>query len=1174
MIKKLAKPGLILIGLIAFYALTGFVVLPKLLAWKLPEIIHQTFGAPASLSSITFNPFNGQLKVSGFDLKDKNKQPLFAFAELFADLDAPESLKSGSLALEQLQLNQPVLHIIALKEGGYNFPTLQSADKPDEKPKNSLFPLEIKQLALNNGELSWLDLNLSESATETFKAINLSLKDFTTEPNGKADLTLAGQLSTGGELSWQTDLSVQPFGAKGHIKLDKLPVNRLWTLFLKDQLNFKLADGEANVGFDYQLAYLNEKVQLTVKEGTLAARCLQFTAVDNPQPVIDIPEFSIQGIDFDWDAQKLQIADIATKGVNLKTWLNNQGQFNYKTLFTGKADSKKAATSAEPVANPIPVKPWRVTIARTGFQNLNAEFEDRTENPLGKAKVAEVNIQLNGLLLDYTPEQLQLSIQKGSIGGQNLSLLKPVDQMVTQPLSLKLGELQFTLGEYKLDYHASKLDMLARDGSLVLFNFKFNDPNSKQPLIAIPDLTVQGARFDLAKQQLSINRVQSEKGSLNAWLDKEGRLNYQQLFKTGQSKYAKSVKSVEPIKPASDKQNWQLSLNEFQLKNYRLKFQDNTQKEPVSFELAPFNLTLQNVTQKKGAKFLFTLLTKVNQTGALDLKGHLIMEPFSSEIQVALKNLGLKNFQEYLNDYLRVDIIDGALDSTATLKLSRPTPSLDLQLQVHGGTDVKEFVLRDQIINKDLIKWQSLKLDAVDFDLADLRLNIGNVLIRQPYGRVTIKQDRSLNFDDIIIKHTPGSTSVKAAPAKLEPGKKAVQPGYQIGAVTIAGGSSDFSDFSLILPFVVQLNDLNGRIKSISSDQKKLTDFDLAGKVFDLSPMDVKGKFNADFSELDIGMHFKGMPLPFISPYMVEFAGYKIEKGKMSVDLLYKITDRKLTAENNFVLDQLTLGEKVENPKATSLPLSLAIALLKDGDGRIKINMPISGSLDDPQFSVIPLLWDAFVNMLTRVVSSPFSALGALVSSDADFSAVIFSEGAEELPNAEYSKLNDLAIALQKKPELSIEIKGRAYEKQDWPAMQEDALLDQLKAVKAEELKKLGKRQRAEYVELSEGDYQRLLADLFIQKFPHLGKRPLFGTPELIDSNADFYEVAKKQLAAVIPPNKLKLTELASARARNIAQYLIQKGGISQERIFILDFELKPQTPNNEITCELALRVQ
>ncbi len=1180
-LHKLFKPGLIFIGLVACYALLGMVVLPLIVKAKLPQILQQSYSSSASLAKIQFNPFNGRVGITDFELKDPHNQPLLSFAELQVDLDVLGSLLAQRLELAEVHFGQPRVNLIALAEGGYNFSSFSSSETPSEPQDEKTFPLLIKAIDLTDGSLTWSDQHVSDAKSITLNAINISLQNLSTEANAKSQLNLVSQLPEGGKLIWQADLSLAPFYTNGRIQLEKLSILQLWTLFLKDQVNFKLAQGEAGIELNYQLNSSDDQFQMQFNQSTLTLHQLQLTGREDQQAAISIPELAVKDIAFDWVAQTLKVGTFETQGLNLKTVIDQKGQLNLERLFAGKAAPTTHVTPPATLAqaNVAPTKPWLLTIAKTVFNKLTTEYTDPTGQSVANAQLAELNIALDELALDYRSEQLKLDIQKSAIGARKLKLEKPLETKLVRPLAMNLGELQFTMGRYQFDSSADKLAMTAKDAGLKFVDFAFNEVNAKQTLVTIPEFSIKGASLDLAKQQIQINLVHSSKARLNAWLDKQGRLNYQQLFKTEGDRALIKPEDIKTVKAVA--KPWQILLNELKFEDYALDFKDLSQQEAVDFELAPLMVQVQNINSQKLTQMPINLQTKINKTGTLNLKGQVGLEPINAQLQLALQNLQLNTFQEYLDDFLRVDIIDGGLDTTANIKLSQAA-NANLQMQVQGNSGIKALIVRDQIMNKDLIKWQLFKLDGITFDLADMGLKVDKMLIKEPYGRLTIKEDRSLNFDDIVVKHSPPQKASqvkekekeKEKKEKLEPKVKMPEPHYSIGEVTVDGGSSDFADFSLILPFVVQLNDLNGAIKTISSEQNKLTNFALAGKVFDLSPMDIKGKFNADLSSLDIGMHFKGMSLPFISPYMVEFAGYKIEKGKMSVDLLYKVDNKKLTAENNFVLDQLTLGERVENPKATTLPMKLAVSLLKDREGKIKINMPISGSLDDPNFSVIPILWDTFMNMLTRAVASPFTILGSLVDSDADFSEIDFPEGDAKLSSGETGKLADLAKALLKKPELNIDVKGRAFEKQDWPAMQDDALVDQLKAIKAEALRKQGKRQAVEHVQLSDSDNDQLLADLFIQKFPHLAKRSVLGTPELINSKADFYSVARQQLAAMIPPNQFKLRDLASARARSVAQYLTQKAGIDPNRLFILDVDLDSSTQTTKPNVQLALRVQ
>jgi outer membrane protein OmpA-like peptidoglycan-associated protein len=306
---------------------------------------------------------------------------------------------------------------------------------------------------------------------------------------------------------------------------------------------------------------------------------------------------------------------------------------------------------------------------------------------------------------------------------------------------------------------------------------------------------------------------------------------------------------------------------------------------------------------------------------------------------------------------------------------------------------------------------------------------------------------------------------------------------------------------------------------------------------------------------------------------MVQFAGYKVEKGIMTLGLNYKVLNNELTASNNILIDRFELGEKVENPNAVSLPLELAVALLKDSSGKIKMDVPITGSLNDPQFSLGSIVADALINVISKVITSPFRALGSLADTEKDLSVINFTAGSSLLTKPQQEKLDNLAKALIERPILNLDIKGAAFQEQDWPVIREDALTDQLKKRRALEINKnTDKKVRDEYVELSDDDYKRLLAEMFIEKFPLLAETSIFGKPQLINSSeGDFYEIAKQKLFTIIKPQPQRLKRLASARAQAIANYIVQQAGVPRERVFILDSVIDPDRKNNEIVTALSL---
>jgi hypothetical protein len=264
----------------------------------------------------------------------------------------------------------------------------------------------------------------------------------------------------------------------------------------------------------------------------------------------------------------------------------------------------------------------------------------------------------------------------------------------------------------------------------------------------------------------------------------------------------------------------------------------------------------------------------------------------------------------------------------------------------------------------------------------------------------------------------PGAKSTPAA----APANDAMA--IAIDAIDIQDGSANYADLWIQPHFAVGIQTLNGSILGLSSDPRSRAKVELKGKVDRYAPVHIWGETNplAATTYSDIKMNFKGVELTSATPYSGHFAGYKIEKGKLSVDIDYKIENRNLTAAHKFVIDQLELGERVESPDAIHLPLKIAVALLKDRNGVIDIDLPVTGSLDDPQFKIGPLIWKAVLNLLTKVATAPFAMLGRLFGGGEQMNYIDFHPGSAVLDASEHDKLVALVKALEAKEKLELDV--------------------------------------------------------------------------------------------------------------------------------------------------------
>ncbi len=289
-----------------------------------------------------------------------------------------------------------------------------------------------------------------------------------------------------------------------------------------------------------------------------------------------------------------------------------------------------------------------------------------------------------------------------------------------------------------------------------------------------------------------------------------------------------------------------------------------------------------------------------------------------------------------------------------------------------------------------------------------MAVSIGEVALTDFHSRVVMLADGGLNLQTAFAKPGAAPAPAKAEPAKTKtkattkaatatasaPPADAPMP-IAIGKLTLQGGQVTFSDRSIQPAYSAELSDLSGRITGLSSVAGTTADVDVHGAINRSGALVIAGKVNPLAKEiaLDVQVSLKDIELPPASPYTGKYAGYVIDKGKLDLALAYKIANRKLDAQNKLVLDQFTFGDKVDSPDAVKLPVRLAVALLKDRRGVIDIDLPIAGSLDDPEFKVWGAVLKVLGNLVVKAVTAPFSLIASAFGGGDELSRIDFAAG-------------------------------------------------------------------------------------------------------------------------------------------------------------------------------------
>ncbi|MDT8925968.1 DUF748 domain-containing protein [Pseudomonas taiwanensis] len=733
-------------------------------------------------------------------------------------------------------------------------------------------------------------------------------------------------------------------------------------------------------------------------------------------------------------------------------------------------------------------------------------------------------------------------------------------------------------GVINLDTHytlnlSKETQLLLDKTSVRVAPFAIKAPDGRQ-LARLASLEVSDTSIDLAKQLVTVGKVRSEQLETWAAREKDGQLDWQKLFASQPAKATPQEKAEpaaaeptpeekaakEPAKP------WQVLLKDVQLRNYRVHLADRSQPEPVALDVGPLNLDLQGFDSLNQSPFTLKLDTGVGKQGKLQAAGQVNLAPVSAKLDVSTRDIDLRVAQSYISPFIRLELRSGMLGSDLKVDLKSTEP---LAFTVAGKAQVSQLHTLDTIKNRDFVKWQQVNVDGLSYVHGDA-LAIDKVTLLQPYARFIINEDRTTNIDDLLIPQPANApASAKAKPA----GGGSDKPlGIHIGQIDINDGSANFADLTLTPNFATAIQQLNGQIGTIDNRRPSPAKVDIKGKVDRYAPVTIKGALNPfnPLASLDIATSFKRVELTTLTPYSGKFAGFRIRKGRLNLDLHYLITNGQLKAENKVVVEQLQLGEKVDSPDAVDLPIRLAVALLKDTEGKISIELPVAGDLNNPQFSVMPIVWQTLRNLVLRAAQAPFKFIGGLIAGGGaeDLGSVAFAPGSSELSADAQAALDKLSAALKQRPELRLEIEGTSAQSSDGPLIAEQRLEREYQATWYKILQRRGDKvpANASMLVVDDSDKPAMLEGIYRNR---LKQQP----------PAEWEQLSREERTAKLREAVIKswaestalLRTLGQERASSIKDYLVDKGKLEDDRVYFIDTNLGQAERDGRVVTPMHL---
>ncbi|MBL8349288.1 MAG: DUF748 domain-containing protein [Burkholderiaceae bacterium] len=817
------------------------------------------------------------------------------------------------------------------------------------------------------------------------------------------------------------------------------------------------------------------------------------------------------------------------------------------------------------------------------------------------------------------PSQASLALQLDAL---ELAALGPYLAQALRPqLSGQLA------ARARLEWAADPARLALRLDSASLQNLQLRDGPASPAgrLASLRRLSLERVDADVPARRLTIGRLELVDPVLRVGRDAERRIDLLQWLADAPSRSsapAGSRAGAAAAGRAAAQPPWRVALRDLSLSGGQLLWRDagvgdKDSGAPVQAKVERLTLRLRDLVWPApaagpGALARMQLSARIGAPpppgqaaafGEIAWDGRVGLAPLQADGRLVVDRFPVHLFVPYAGDALPLRLVHADAGFRGRLRVQAAPAgwSVDTDADVRitdlqlNGRPSPDDAATD---GSELLSWQSLSLQGLSLALAPPsrpRLLVREVMLDDFYSRLQITPRGRLNLQDVAARPAGAASAPAAAAAPVVAAAVAATPEaaasapeserlgaaigrmieLDIGGIALRNGRIDFSDYFIRPNYSTRLTGLNGSIGRLRSGTREMASLSLRGRAAETALLDISGELNptADPLALDIRARATDLELAPLSPYAGKYAGYGIERGKLSVDVAYKIdADGRLEAKNQVVLNQLTFGERVESPSATQLPVLLAVALLKDRNGVIDVNLPISGSVSDPKFSVGGIVWQVIGNLLTKAVTAPFSLLAG--GSGKDLSQVEFQGGTARLTDGGRQSLAKVATALADRPSLIMTVTGMADPVAEREAAQREALESRLQAERRRELLReapAAARPPAAAASappadeaLSAADRARLLERVYKQT-------PLPNKPRNALGLQRDLPPAEMQalLQAAVPVDEVTMRELALQRGLAVRDALIA-AGLANERLFLAAPQLHAPDPGGAAWVPMA----
>ncbi|NML31533.1 DUF748 domain-containing protein [Paraburkholderia antibiotica] len=887
-----------------------------------------------------------------------------------------------------------------------------------------------------------------------------------------------------------------------------------------------------------------------------------------------------------------------------RTTATTQAASASATASAAKAASGAKTAAAEKAAPPLDLAIKRFAL-NDGTLNVHDEAASRPVD-VGLQNLAVTLSDFSTLASSPAHYTLNTNLKDGAgslAGDGTLGLAAKTASAKLDLKSLKLPQLQPYLdtatsaqvldgalsatANIDANWSKSPAAVTVADTQLGVQSLKLAARGDKAPVIALAQGNVVVKQVDVAARTADVTSVDATGLAVDAQRLKNGNINLSSL--AGAHEAAPQRTAIHAAKKAqAEGPAWHYKIGELTLKDATANFTDNTTSQPVKLSITPLQLKVQQISDDLSRPLPVDLQATLNKKGTLALKGDVTATPLKVAVKINANRLDAAAFEPYFGDKLNAVIASALLNANGELAVSQAKA---LKANYHGDMALVDVRMLDKATSDPFAGWGTLALSNLkaDYDERGTVVDASRVTFSKFYGRVLLDAQGKLNLKDVVahqsgaaqsltrdksgaepIPLTPGAVSeavaasAPVAASAVAPVKAASAASAPVATVTAATppqspvklhfgqlllqqGRVTYTDNFIKPNYTANLVDIQGTVGAFGTESTTPAPVDVAAKLAANGPLTIRGTVNPLIAKpaLDLTATAHDIELTNLTPYSSKYAGYPITKGKLNVDLHYKLDNDQLNANNHLFIDQLTFGDHIDNDTATKLPVRLAISLLKNSRGEIDVNLPVSGSLSSPEFSVGGLIWHAVLNLIEKAVTAPFSLIAnAFGGNGQELGYVEFEAGSAQLTDTDRQKLDTIVKALADKPSIRMDLIGRVDPKVDEPALRTQYVDQLVKQQKIKDVVGNGESVDLSTVTVDQKDYDKYLTKAY-KSADFKKPRNFIGLTKSVPDDD-----MKSALAANAPIDDAALRQLAQQRAQSVQQYL--EGKIDSSRVFIV----------------------